>query len=48
MNKYIWKNLTLVVANGTATPRGEIVTRKRERLALSAKMEEFMYQKSVT
>lgn len=42
------ENLTLVVVNGTAAPRGEIVTRKRERLALSAKKEEFMYQKSVT
>ena len=42
------ENLTLVVATGTAAPRGEIITRKKQRLALSAKMEKFMYQKSVT
>lgn len=40
-------NLTLVFVAGTAVPRGEIITRKKLRLVVSAKMEKFMYQKSV-
>lgn len=35
------ENLTLAGATGTAAPGGEIITRKRQRLAHSAKMKKF-------
>lgn len=42
------ENLTLAVATGTAAPGGEAITRKRQRLAHSAKRKKFMYQNLVT
>lgn len=48
MDKYLWKMLTLAVAAGRAAPRGETITRKKQRLADSAKMGKRAYQKSVT
>lgn len=37
------ENHTVVFVAGTSAPRSEIITRKKQRLALSAKMEKFMY-----
>lgn len=42
------ENLILLHAAGAAAPMGEIIAKKKQRLAFSAKIGKFMCRKSVT